>query len=113
MPIYEFECQKCRETFEVMQKMSDPPPSKHSCGSRRVKRVLSASAFVFKGEGWYVTDYARKDQALKEKRANGKEGGDGSDSKSESETKTKSETNSDSKPKAESKKTTAAKSDAA
>jgi len=62
MPIYEYECQKCGDVFEVMQKISDPAPKSHSCGSRRVKRVMSQSSFVLKGSGWYVTDYGRKDQ---------------------------------------------------
>ena len=60
MPIYEYECKKCGEIFEVMQKMSDPAPKKHECGGTRIKRVMSRSSFVLKGTGWYVTDYARK-----------------------------------------------------
>jgi len=62
MPIYEYECQKCGEVFEVLQKMSDPAPKSHSCGSRKVRRVMSQSSFQLKGDGWYITDYARKDQ---------------------------------------------------
>ena len=63
MPIYEYKCEGCGEVFEVLQRLSDPPPATHeTCGSNRVHRVMSAAAFVFKGEGWYVTDYARKDK---------------------------------------------------
>lgn len=62
MPIYEYECDKCGEIFEVFQKLSDPPPKKHSCGSRKVHRVMSRTSFVLKGTGWYITDYARKEK---------------------------------------------------
>ena len=61
MPIYEYECSKCGEKFEVLQKMTDKPLKKHaSCGGSLTK-LISAAGFQFKGTGWYVTDYARKD----------------------------------------------------
>jgi putative FmdB family regulatory protein len=60
MPIYEYECQKCGETIEVIQKMNDKPLKKHEgCGGTLTK-LISAAGFQFKGTGWYVTDYARK-----------------------------------------------------
>ena len=60
MPIYEYECAKCGQTIEVIQKMSDKPLKKHpECGGALTK-LISASGFHFKGTGWYVTDYARK-----------------------------------------------------
>ena len=62
MPIYEYECLKCGEIFEVFQKLSDPPPKSHKCGSRKVRRIMSRTSFVLKGTGWYITDYGRKDQ---------------------------------------------------
>ncbi len=56
MPIYEYECPKCGR-FDVLQKMSAPPLKTHDvCGSR-VKKLMSASSFAFKGSGFYVTDY--------------------------------------------------------
>ena len=58
MPIYEFECRKCKDHLEVFQKMSDKPPVKcKKCGGR-LEKLVSASAIQFKGSGWYVTDYA-------------------------------------------------------
>src|SRR5262245_39272436 len=60
MPIYEYECNKCGETFEVIQKMSDKPLKKHQGCGGAVTKLISASGFQFKGTGWYVTDYARK-----------------------------------------------------
>ncbi len=92
MPIYEYECKKCGEVFEVMQKYSDPPPKTHkSCGSRRVKRIMSRSSFILKGTGWYVTDYARKDKG--DSGSNSK-GSSGSKEKGESGSKEKGESGS-------------------
>jgi putative FmdB family regulatory protein len=60
MPIYEFECRKCKAHIEVYQKVSDKPPAKcRKCGGK-LERQISAPAIQFKGSGWYVTDYAAK-----------------------------------------------------
>ena len=60
MPLYEYACEVCGHTFEVLQKFSDPPPGEcGSCGGN-VERLISAPAIQFKGAGWYVTDYAKK-----------------------------------------------------
>ncbi|PYS61643.1 MAG: transcriptional regulator [Acidobacteria bacterium] len=60
MPIYEFRCKKCNALTEVFQKLSDKPPSRcRKCGGRLEKQI-SKTAIQFKGEGWYITDYARK-----------------------------------------------------
>jgi putative FmdB family regulatory protein len=55
MPLYEYDCPKCGR-FEVLQKMSDAPLTRHDCG-QKVHKVMSASAFAFKGSGFYITDY--------------------------------------------------------
>lgn len=60
MPIYEYACEACGRVTEVIQRLDDPPLAAcPECGGA-VKKLLSAPAFQFKGEGWYVTDYARK-----------------------------------------------------
>jgi putative FmdB family regulatory protein len=60
VPIYEYACQSCQHRFEVKQKISDPPvPSCIRCG-QAVTKVISAPAIMFKGSGWYVTDYSDK-----------------------------------------------------
>jgi len=60
MPIYEYECRKCKAHTEAFQKVSDKPLTKcPKCGGRLDKRI-SAPAIQFKGSGWYVTDYAGK-----------------------------------------------------
>jgi putative FmdB family regulatory protein len=67
MPIYEFECRKCKDHLEVYQKMNDKPPAKcRKCGGR-LEKLVSASAIQFKGSGWYVTDYAGNGRKAAEK----------------------------------------------
>ena len=62
MPIYEYQCEECDHRFEVMQKFSDRPLKKcEKCGGP-VHKVLSAPGLLFKGSGWYVTDYANSDR---------------------------------------------------
>ena len=60
MPIYEYNCLACHREFEVIQKFSDPPLAQCPSCSGKVQKLISRSAFHLKGEGWYVTDYARK-----------------------------------------------------
>ena len=64
MPLYEYECLKCGERFEVIQKFSDEPVRVHtenggSTCSGAVRKLLAAPAIQFKGTGWYVTDYGK------------------------------------------------------
>ncbi len=60
MPIYEYQCRKCRHQFELLQRFSDPQVTVcPRCGGE-VQQIISAPAVQFKGSGWYVTDYARK-----------------------------------------------------
>ena len=61
MPIYEYECKKCGQRFEIRRKFSDAPVKtcrQQGC-SGRVFKVLSPPAIVFKGPGFYVNDYGR------------------------------------------------------
>jgi len=60
MPLYEYECEDGHR-FEVIQKFSDPPVEKCRICGKPVRKLLSSPAIQFKGTGWYVTDYARKD----------------------------------------------------
>jgi len=95
MPLYEYKCESCGKTFEVIQKFADEPLKTHpECGGI-VEKLFSAPAFHLKGTGWYATDYGK---------GNGKSGPSKSeDSKKEtksekSDSTTKSESKSDSKP---------------
>ena len=59
MPIYEYRCPK-GHTFELFQRMTDPPPSEcQICGSAPLEKVLYPAAIHFKGSGFYSTDYGR------------------------------------------------------
>src|SRR5262245_8089604 len=99
MPVYEYECLKCGDRFEEIQRFSDAPLKKHNGCGGRVKRLLSAPAIQFKGTGWYVTDYARKGSASSgEAKSEAKK-----DASSETKSDTKTAGKSESKP-AETKK---------
>jgi putative FmdB family regulatory protein len=59
MPLYEYQCDKCGDLFEVRQKFSDEPLTTHEKCGGPVHRLLSAPALQFKGSGFYITDYAK------------------------------------------------------
>jgi putative FmdB family regulatory protein len=72
MPVYEYQCQSCERMIEKIQKFSDPPLTRcEECGGP-LKKVLSPPALVFKGSGFYITDYAQK-KSEKEKPATGQD----------------------------------------
>lgn len=94
MPTYEYECEKCGHMFEEFQSMTAEPltscPAEGCDGT--VHRVLSGGAgFLFKGDGFYITDY-RSDSYKKakkaEKESSGKSGSKGSASTSGDSAKT-------------------------
>src|SRR6266705_3281438 len=61
MPLYEYECDACRHRFEKIQKFSDPlEDTCLTCGGR-VRKLMSSPAIQFKGSGFYITDYAKKE----------------------------------------------------
>jgi putative FmdB family regulatory protein len=63
MPLYEYQCLECDHQFEVILKFSDPPIEKcPKCGGP-VRKLISSPAIQFKGSGFYITDYARKDSS--------------------------------------------------
>jgi putative FmdB family regulatory protein len=59
MPLYDYRCHKCGETFEVKQKFADEPLKTHEGCGGEVERLISVPALQFKGTGWYITDYGR------------------------------------------------------
>ena len=63
MPLYEYQCAKCRHRFEKIENVGAPENKKcPKCGGK-AERLLAAPAIQFKGSGWYVTDYAGKKPA--------------------------------------------------
>ncbi|MCL7454999.1 MAG: zinc ribbon domain-containing protein [Anaerolineae bacterium] len=59
MPIYEYECLECGTHFDRLQRFGEPDPETCPHGHRRVHRLLSQPAIIFKGSGFYVTDNRR------------------------------------------------------
>ena len=60
MPTYEYACTHCGHTFEAFQKMTDKPLEKCPKCKRKVKRLIgSGSGIIFKGSGFYATDYRK------------------------------------------------------
>lgn len=57
MPTYEYQCQKGHE-FEVFQRMSEPPVEKCiHCGAAAERKLSAGGGLLFKGSGFYITDY--------------------------------------------------------
>ncbi|WP_428562833.1 MAG: FmdB family zinc ribbon protein [Solidesulfovibrio sp. DCME] len=57
MPIYEYQCDKCGQISEVLQRSFDVDEAPcEACGAT-ARRIMSNTSFVLKGTGWYVTDY--------------------------------------------------------
>ena len=65
MPFYEYQCSNCGHTLEELQKMSDPPLKKcPECGKNTLKKLIGTGAgLIFKGSGFYLTDYKNKPQS--------------------------------------------------
>ena len=61
MPIYEYQCQNCGHHFEKLESIS-AEPTKHcpKCNKDQARRLISASGFQLKGDGWYVSEYKKK-----------------------------------------------------
>jgi len=61
MPTYEYECPHCGHTFEASQNMSDKPLEECPKCHKKPKRLIgSGSGIIFKGSGFYATDYRKK-----------------------------------------------------
>ena len=81
---------RCGHRFEKIQKFSDPPIETCPTAAAPVHKLMSSPAFQFKGTGWYITDYAKKDKGTREDRRTrrtskddeGREGREGDDEES-------------------------------
>jgi putative FmdB family regulatory protein len=69
MPNYDYQCTSCGFVEEISQRMTDAPITKcPNCGKETFMRVITGGAGVlYKGEGWYVTDYSKKSSGGKDK----------------------------------------------
>jgi putative FmdB family regulatory protein len=108
MPTYEYRCEKCNETFELFQSMKDDAlqvcPQKQcrmeTWGQGKVKRLLGTGAgLIFKGSGFYITDYRSKSytEAAKKESGSKESGGAKSDSSAPKTSNEKSSSGSTSK----------------
>jgi putative FmdB family regulatory protein len=89
MPTYDYECDACGHLFELFQSISDPVKKKcPECGKPKLRRLFgTGAAVVFKGSGFYQTDYrseSYKKAAEKDRPASESKGDSKSESKSES-----------------------------
>jgi len=58
MPIFDYKCEACGHTFDVLQKAGEGPLRKcPECGKLKLKKQLAAPNFHLKGSGWYKTDF--------------------------------------------------------
>jgi putative FmdB family regulatory protein len=107
MPLYEYQCDECGGRFERIRKFSDPPLDEPcpKCGGP-IRKLISSPAIQFKGQGWYVTDYAKSGSSesksdsgsSSESKGEAKTKDSSSESKSESKSENKTETKAESKP---------------
>lgn len=89
MPTYEYECRKCGHEFEVFQSITAEPLKKcPQCRGRIRRKIGSGAGLLFKGNGFYITDYRSEGYR---KAAKAETGGDKASAKS-------TETKSDAKP---------------
>lgn len=67
MPTYDYECLKCGYVFELFQRMTEKPINKcPKCNKKSVKRLIGPGfGIIFKGSGFYETDYKRKNERQK------------------------------------------------
>ncbi len=65
MPTYDYKCKECGITFELFQKMSDDPITECIECKGEVKRLIGSGLTpIFKGSGFYETDYKRKSKTI-------------------------------------------------
>ena len=61
MPIYEYECGKCGHRLEIQQKIADAPlKTCPACKKNKLEKLISSTAFVLKGGGWYKDGYGQE-----------------------------------------------------
>lgn len=81
MPTYEYRCRKCKHQFELFHSIKDDKPKRCPKCRSRADRVPSGGAgLLFKGSGFYITDY--RSQSYRDRAKQEKSGGSGSSSES-------------------------------
>lgn len=75
MPIYEYQCEKCKHRVEMIQKHNDAPLTACPQCHGAMTKLLAAPALQFKGSGFYITDYTDKGKDKSDKSKNTSESG--------------------------------------
>jgi putative FmdB family regulatory protein len=90
MPTYDYVCDACDHKFELMQSFKDEPKKKcPECGKSKLRRLFgTGAAILFKGSGFYTTDY--RSESYKQKAAADKPASSTTESKSEAKSESKS-----------------------
>ena len=71
MPTYDYKCTKCDHGFELFQSMSEEPAKKcPECGGLVRRLVSGGKGLIFKGSGFYLTDYVKNKDTKKESKKN-------------------------------------------
>ena len=84
MPVYEYRCLECEQTFDIMQRITEPALTECKNCNGKLEKLISRSSFHLKGTGWYITDYARKNSPTESgKNKNSNESKDESTTKNE------------------------------
>jgi putative FmdB family regulatory protein len=102
MPTYDYKCDSCKHTFEKFQSITAAPIRKcPQCRKNRVKRLLGTGAgLIFKGSGFYITDYRSESYKSGAKAAEGGGGSSASSAGSDTKAPSSSDPSSADKPKA-------------
>ena len=79
MPTYAYECSACGHVFDIVAKITAKatPRKCPVCGGRAHRQITGGAGFLFKGEGFYITDYRSEEYRAKEKAEKGAGEGDG------------------------------------
>jgi len=104
MPTYEYECTKCGKTVDIFQSITEPArkklrkedPKPCKCDAPVQRRIGIGGGLIFKGSGFYLTDYRSESYKKAQKAESETASGKSPDGKAESKTEKKSESKSDS-----------------
>ncbi len=100
MPTYDYQCTKCLHIFELFQSITSEPVSIcPKCNSIATRQISAGAGLIFKGSGFYITDYKHSNTSPSGRNSNGKKPKPSTEKKSEKTEKASSET-----PKADKKK---------
>ena len=93
MPTYEYECRKCGHRFELFHSIKDETPKRcPRCKGRAVRVPTAGAGILFKGSGFYITDYRSSEYQKKANEEKGQASGSGGGSKEAGESKGAKET---------------------